>query len=109
MTWSAGGRAGFEPRQSDICDHALYQKQGLLMIAVLPRFDPIIHSPARLTFTKYLLCTWPRVRSRGYGANVTQPCFPDASGLPGDPGPQWVVRAPGEEGGPWRQLRAPQP
>lgn len=109
MTRSAGGRAGFEPRQSDICDHALYQKQGLLMIAVLPRFDPIIHSPARLTFTKYLLCTWPRVRSRGYGANVTQPCSPDASGLPGDPGPQWVVRAPGEEGGPWRQLRAPQP
>lgn len=109
MTQSAGGRAGFEPRQSDICGHAIYQKQGLLIIAVLPRFDPIIHSLAHLTFTKYLLCTWPRVRSWGYGANVTQPCSLDASGLPGKPGPQWVVRALGEDGGPWRQLRAPQP
>lgn len=109
MTQSAGGRAGFEPRQSDICGHAIYQKQGLLIIAVLPRFDPIIHSLARLTFTKYLLRIWPRVRSWDYGANVTQPCSLDASGLPGEPGPQWVVRALGEEGGPWRQLRAPQP
>lgn len=79
------------------------------MIAVLPRFDPIIHSPTRLTFTKYLLRTWPRVRSRGDSANVTQPCSLDTSGLPGEPGPQWVVRALAEEGGHWGQLSAPQP
>ena len=46
MTRPAGGRTGFEPRQSDICGHAVYQKQGLLTIAVLPRFDQsFIHLP----------------------------------------------------------------
>lgn len=96
MTRPAGGRVGFEPGQSDICGHTLYQKQGLL-IAVLPRFDPIIHSPACLTFIKYLLCTWPWVRSLGYGTNVTRPCSVDASGLPREPGPQRAVKVLGEE------------
>lgn len=100
MTWPARGRAGFEPRQSDIYGHALYQKQSLLTIAVLPRFDPIIHSPARLTFIKYLLGTWPWVRSLGYGMNVTWPCSMDTFGLPREPGPQRAVRVLGEEGCP---------
>lgn len=39
-------QVGFEPGQSDICGHTLYQKQGLL-IAVLPKFEAqsFIHLP----------------------------------------------------------------
>ena len=94
----AGGRAGFEPRPSEPCGRAVCCAQYLLIIAVLPRFDPF-HSPAH-PFIKHLLCTWPWLLSRGYGMDVTQSRSVEVSGLSRDTGPQQAVRALDCEGCP---------